>query len=264
MIRFVYQKSKISLNEVKIMNHTEHLSGRFLSAFNEIESHLRTLYGQNSYIGFVDILDEAARKSFGIRSHRNELKAFALLRNAIVHNPFRRNIDPIAEPHREIVEEIERILIDITKPKTAYEAISVKISGIFSIGGNSNVHEIMKTMRKMKYSYVPIIENGSVIGVFSENTIFSYLIDNEIFMVEKDMRISNFGEYLLLNANDNEKFLFISKKESVYDSIQKFQQDSLDEKRIGAMFITENGKQTESLLGLITPWDIVKFAAILK
>ena len=49
-----------------------------------------------------------------------------------------------------------------------------------------NALEVINVMNET--THVPIINNGEIEGVFSENVIFSFLAKNEIIMVEKDLQ----------------------------------------------------------------------------
>lgn len=58
-------------------------------------------------------------------------------------------------------------------------------------------------------------------------------------------------------ARKNEYYLFSSKRTPVFELKKIFTEKFEKGDRVGAIFITENGKQSERLLGIITSWDLV-------
>ena len=101
---------------------------------------------------------------------------YANLRNVIVHNPDKRHAHPIADPHDKVVEKYEKILLKVQNPAKAIDRIAVRRENIFVSSLDDSALEVMATMNKNIYTHVPIIEDGILIGVFSENTIFFYLV----------------------------------------------------------------------------------------
>jgi len=117
--------------------------------------------------------------------------------------------------------------------------------------------EIMHEMNKNNFTHVPIMENGIMVGVFSENVIFSFLVKNEIALIEKNKKISEFVEFLPLDGHPGEYFHFIPRNSLIIDVQNIFKNQLAGNKRLGALYITENGNQNEIILGMLTAWDIV-------
>lgn len=79
-------------------------SDRFLTAFNRIDHAMKDIVGAKDFIAFYRLIDQAKKKSPLVRKYEDDLRSYADLRNAIVHN--RTSMDyVIAEPH---LEEIGR------------------------------------------------------------------------------------------------------------------------------------------------------------
>jgi hypothetical protein len=93
-------------------------------------------------------------------------------------------------------------------------------------------------------------------GVFSENTVVSYLASHEIVGIDESIMLAEFEDFLPLSAHRSESFAFISRNSSVSEVIVQFRDSLRERKRLGAVFITSTGKPTGELLGLITPWDV--------
>lgn len=82
-------------------------SRRYLNAFNEIEDALRRLVDADKRERFYELIEKAAQKDKSIKTYSDDLKEFADLRNAIVHD--RIGGEPIAVPHYKTVIRIEKI-----------------------------------------------------------------------------------------------------------------------------------------------------------
>lgn len=91
-------------------------SDRFLTAFNRIDHSMREIAGAKDFMPFYRLIDLAKKKSPLVRKYEDDLRSYADLRNAIVHN--RTSMEyVIAEPHIEVVEKIEHIDEVLTRPK---------------------------------------------------------------------------------------------------------------------------------------------------
>jgi hypothetical protein len=56
--------------------------------------------------------------------------------------------------------------------------------------------------------------------------------------------------------NSNDLFVFVWEKTGIYDIEQLFAQNIKEKKRLGAVFITANGKADEEITWIITAMDI--------
>lgn len=115
----------------------------------------------------------------------------------------------------------------------------------------------MKDMTKFKYTHIPILdENKNVIGVFSENTIFSYLLEEEIVEVNNGMRFEDLDKTISLKKHSSEIFKFVKKTTTLREAKNIFKEELEENERIGMVFVTENSKKEEKILGIFTSWDL--------
>ncbi|MCL2245946.1 MAG: CBS domain-containing protein [Lentimicrobiaceae bacterium] len=160
------------------------------------------------------------------------------------------------EPTDAMIRFLEETINKLENPKKISD-IWIRKEKIRTASLDDKVLPIMNEMREKIYTHIPILENELLIGVFSENTLFQYLSDNEIISIEEEMQMSEFGEYLSFDKYINESFLFVKRDTTVYEVKQIFESYFAHKKRIGMIFSTHNGKVNERLLGIITPWDIL-------
>jgi len=232
------------------------LAEEFIGIFNEVDSFLRKISKMDQTASHMFVVDQLAERNKLVRNHKEELKMYARLRNAIVHNPFGSEIDIIAEPHPDVVVKYRALKDRLMHPAMALSA-SIQPKRIYSTTMEANALEVMRVMAKRNFSYVPVLDGHShIIGIFSENTVFLYLTRNEICAVDGKTLISEFVEYLPLEKHASECFEFVGKGATLDDVRDLFERRLDFHERLAVVFITERGRQDEAILGMLTAWDI--------
>ena len=130
-------------------------SERFLAAYNEIDKLLRTRVGQGREPSFSAVIERAARRDPAVTRYATDLKEYADLRNAIVHE----SIDgrPIAEPHAETVSKLEAILEKLSNPPKLVPLFEVKV---VSCKIAEPVGRAAKAMLDGSFSQLPVYDEG--------------------------------------------------------------------------------------------------------
>lgn len=230
----------------------------FLSVYNKIDNFMRKELKKDERISHTELIDMISTKNKLFKKNNARLKSFARLRNAIVHESY--NIaDPIAEPHEEVIIQYKNIMNKVMEPDKALETVAVKANNIFTANLEDDALEVMKKMQQNIFTHVPVLENNKLIGIFSENTIFSYIVDNEALLLGDEIKIKEFEKFIPLDMHEGEIFKFISKDKLLYEVEEMFEEELKDNKRLSVIFITETGKMTEKILGMITAWDIAGY-----
>ncbi len=202
------------------------------------------------------LINEMGNRGYRMFSaYAYELRLFARLRNAIIHNPYKKTAHPIATPHKDIVEKYEYIKNSAINPP---KALSVAVPGanISTATLKTNVQELMKNMIKMSYTHIPIIDKNEMIGVFSENTLFCYVVETKDCIITSDATIELLKEFIAPEKHMNEFFVFVDRNTLLHEVEEIFDQGLKDKKRIAVVYVTEHGKSGEKLLGMITAWDL--------
>lgn len=226
-------------------------SKRFLDADNQLDRFLRTAVRDDSHPSHSKLLEASPNIPDRFKPR---LRAYAKLRNAIVHDE--RGIDqPIAEPHAEEVELYEQLLQQILNPPTAMTR-AIQIQEIFCVNPSDSAFSVIREMNKKVYTHAPLLDGGCVVGVFSENTVFSYLGHHREAILDSTVKINEFSDFLPVEAHASESFEFVSRHTSWTDITKIFRKGMESHYRLGAIFITENGSKSQRLLGMLTSWDI--------
>ena len=93
-----------------------------MSAFNDIEHHLRSALGAAQYVDFTEMVHDFGETNNLTRRQIDTLFAFRSLRNAICHSRYYHG-QPIAEPVMEVVRQIERLRDQIKRPPKAIDIL---------------------------------------------------------------------------------------------------------------------------------------------
>ncbi len=233
--------------------------GEFITIYNELDEFMRRELNQDYWVSHSDLIRQMARKNKVFKIYMDDLLSFARLRNAIVHNPDKRYAHPIADPHDYIVEKYKKILDTVMRPAIALDTIAVTRRNIYTASLEDSALEVMKDMNKYAYSYIPIIEGERLVGVFSENTVFSYIVHTGNVSLEKDVKIREFCDFIPIDKHESESFEFVPRDTLVIDIEEMFAKELKQDKRLAVVFITDSGDPNEKLLGLVTAWDVAGY-----
>lgn len=234
-------------------------SEAFLEIYNDFDNYLRKILGKPDGYRHFNLIDDFIKNNKSFKKYERDLKAFGNLRNAIVHNPEQKKADPIAQPHEYIVKKYIDIVNLVKNPPTAYASVAIKVEKLYTTTLEASALKVMKEMTRHTYTHVPVIDNNSVIGVFSESTLLNYFADKGAVLLEKDVRIKEFIDYIPFHKHKSEYFDFISKKTLLTEVEEMFQGELKEHRRLGVIFITEDGKPSQKILGIITAWDMAGY-----
>lgn len=229
-------------------------SDRFLASFNTIEKMLKRYSNHDRYVPFQRLVDLSGKSNAVIRKYRDDLKEFADLRNAIVHERTNPHY-VIAEPHDSIVVQIESIERELASPLKVIPFFQREVK---SFRSDDSIADVLKTIQAYAYSQFPIYENGIFKGVLSENGI-TYWLAKKVLEDIISFSETTIGEVLSYQEDLN-NYKFADKNTSIYEVQEIFQLPVYrDIPKLDAVLITEHGKPDEALLGIITVWDITAY-----
>ncbi len=223
----------------------------FIEEYKKLEGVVRSVYR----IGDEDSISYYLNKQGKYRKFKEDIKYCQEVRNLLQHKS--KLWDEFSvEPSQQMIQFI-RILIEKVRNRLKCNDIQIVRKGVFCQPLNGNVKAAMKTMREKMYTHIPIIEDGRVIGVFDENSVFCYLADEGIVDIGEKLTFGEMKGYCSLEGREMEEFLFFKATSYVDELENEFEKTFRNKKRIGMVFLTANGKVTEELQGIITPWDIL-------
>ena len=226
-------------------------SERFLNAFASIEKHLKKLCKSDAWTTFSQVVNESSKKTSAVRRYEDDLREFAELRNAIVHDRGGGNV--IAEPNSKAVEAIEQILGIIKNPPKVIPTFQVNVLAFDIL---TPVGIAVESMAKRDISQVPITENAIFKALLTTDTITRWLglsVKEDIFSLS-ECTIGKVLEYSKTSCN----YHFISKKITLFEAMEAFHKFENQGKRLDAALITEKGIANEKIIGIVTVADFPK------
>ena len=191
-----------------------------------------------------------------IRKYGYDLKKLASLRNIIVHKQPNKII---AEPTEFAVKQIQHIKNALISPPRVFPKFSTDVK-IFDT--NDSIASVVEFMYSNSYSQVPIYCNSTFKGLLTTNTVSQWLgscVKDDIFSL-KDTSISQVLQY----AEDKNNYKFISKNFNLSDIVDVFDKLINTKGKYEAILITENGNESESILGIMTIWDLPKINELIN
>lgn len=223
----------------------------YIEKFKQLEAVVRKTYRlpeQDSISYFLKNKDKFSR-------YYDDISFCQEVRNFMQHK--KKVNDRFAiEPNDAMLAFIEQ-LINKVENRPQCKDICIKSQNIEWRSLSDSVKATIKVMREKVYTHIPIIENGVLIGVFDENSLFNYVAENEIVDVDEKLCFSDIRKYLSIRGREMEEFLFVKSTMYVDDLEKEIQKYFSKNKRVGIAFLTANGREDEPIQGIITPWDII-------
>ena len=183
---------------------------------------------------------------------RNFIDFFRKLRNIKFHNI---NYNYILITN-DTIKKLEDIIEEVKHP---FKVESKATRHVFSADLNDKVIDIMKEMDKKNYTHIPIYLDKSkkeLVGIFSENTIFQYLLKDRIIGVDDNTIFADIKEYIDI-SNSKEIVKFVSRYKLYDDVVNDFICEFKNKQKLDCVMVTENGKDSEHVIGILTSWDII-------
>lgn len=230
----------------------------FIDCYNELDHYFRKILQVEMTVSHSVLLRKMKRINYTCKKVYEELRSYAKLRNVIVHNVHDVHGRAIAEPNDEIVARYKKIRESIINPPLAYNNLAVDARRMYRVSKHESIIKVIGMMEESNYTFIPIIEDNVLIGIFSERTIFSYILEHKEIVLNENVSISRFMPYTNLDNYKDEDFRFVPRDIDVFEVKSLFSKNKTG-KRIPIVFITEHGKYSEKILGMITPWDVAKY-----
>jgi len=212
---------------------------------------------KTDYINLDTQIEELSNKNSVVKRYKDELSKLRKIRNLNAH-PQSSIYGYAVCPNPYINDRLKNIIEEINNPPKVYDKLCIKKSNMYIKKINDFVEPTIKDMIKNIYTHIPILdENDRLVGVFSENTLLDIVNQNAGIIVDENTKFSDIEKFLQIDKHSTEEFIFISKEKNIYDIEDIFKDYFIRKKRIGCVYITEKGKSNESIIGMLTAWDVL-------
>ncbi len=229
-------------------------SDRFLAAFARLEDAVEELVGGRRHRqSFGSMLRQAGKRSPAIRMYETDLREFAQLRNAIVHD--RGHGYVIAEPHPEVVAEIERIAEIVLDPPRVADCIDGRV---ITLGPRDTVADAARAIRRHGHGQFPVYDDGRLAGLLTYRALARWLAER--FDAGEGVDGATPLEEVLPHAGS--AYVVVGRDATVLDVLDLFTEHAHRGDALTAVLVTRQGDGDEPPAGIITAADLPRLFAL--
>lgn len=222
----------------------------FLGDYKKLEQLLKTKVYQD--VRTESVVVKFSRSRLGA-PYQDILNAARETRNLLQHQP-KYEGEYLVQPSEQLINGLKEIIDAIENPRKALDFAERRI---YTATPDSKITEVTAVMNKYGYSHVPVYENRRLIGIFSVNVLFSYLVNKAFPEINESSCIGDLRGMIGPDQHRNEYYEFVDKNTLLIEADALFEAPQRAHKRLAVIYITEHGKPTEYLLGMLTPWDVL-------
>lgn len=221
----------------------------FKQLFKDIEDYLDGIAHPQNHMSFRALVDMAGQKNPLIRNNAKDLKSLGELRNILSHGS-----KPIASPTDDGLNKLRTLCQRMISPPTA---LNMATQNVFSCDLADNISDVIGEMKKNLFTHVPAYKNEEFAGVVTESAIIYWLASKADAggdgFITTENSIADMMEFI---QHDSSEHKFVARHRSAFEVEEEFLAHIEQGKRLGAVFVTETGHNSEKLLGIITAWDL--------
>ena len=231
---------------------------KFNSDFNELDSFFtQEINGQEGH--FSENMHKFLSINPRYQHFKNDIDYINDVRKIIIH---KENVEGVSViPTNALCNKLEYILKQIKNPPK-WNSIAIPANQIYSCSEEDLISDVVRIMAENTFTHVPVVRNGIFQWLLSESLYVQWLSE----VIEKEgvctaeSKVSQLKKYV---KKVNDDYMFLSRDADIYQIREQFEKVTRERKeknfkRLGVIFITNSGKSTEKILGLITAWDIGK------
>jgi predicted transcriptional regulator len=220
---------------------------RFITAYNAIDHYLREQLEVENFVSFSSLVRDYGRRHPRWEA-QDDLRMMSDLRNAMVHQRTEA-YEYLSVPIPSVVEEIERIREQLTKPERVYpkfrrEVVSFKAGDPFS--------KVLAKIHERGFSQFPVLKGEKFLGLLTEHGITRWLADH----VTNEMMLVDFEEMDVMEVftqDDKRKnYGFVARNATIMEAEAEFATNP----KLEALLISESGQPNGKLLGIITRGEV--------
>ncbi|MGP4059130.1 CBS domain-containing protein [Halobacillus litoralis] len=225
---------------------------QFEVTFNQIHQHLKELNGFPKNDNFAELLQRSKLKHSVIRVHFDQLKQYAKLRNAIVHERISGDYF-IATPHKDVVEHLKKIKQTLDQPP---EALDFATRPVLFFKEDTAITHIIEAFDQHGISQFPIYtKERNFLGLLTNDGIVRWLSQT---MVDGHARLEDITPKEVLHHEKNTNVEFLGANATVFELEERFEKSLDEDRKLKAVILTESGSPDDLPMGIVTTWDLIK------
>ena len=224
-------------------------SSRYLDAFNAIEKWLRDQTPESEHFDFPTLIDAVSQRNHCVQRHAGKLKDLNRFRNFVVHD-FSKN-KAMAVPTKWVADLISDVRKELLSPEPL---LSFAAKPVATCRPSDPITLAVTKMREGKFSQIPVCEEACCVDLLTAETIARWL-SAELLANGGLVEEQTISE-VLTHQEDTDNHTFVARSANVDDALAAFESFMARGKRLDAVLITQNGRSTEGLLGIVTINDV--------
>ncbi len=238
--------------QLALERSNERNTEEFLNKYKQLEEAAKQAFDLSENDSVMRYLENAAP----FARYASELDYCREVRNLLQHRPKMGDRYAVA-PSVQMIELLDK-LIACLEERASVMQVAVPWSGIYWRALSDSVSSALSVMRDKMYTAVPVVDDKKVVGVFDGVALAGYLADcGDSSGLENGLTFADIQEYLALDSHDTEVYLFVPRAMYADELEDLFEEQFKRGKRVEIAFVTEHGKPDESILGMITAWDLL-------
>ncbi len=225
----------------------ENKAGQFLERYREIEEWVLN----NLNVSEMKDLEQVPQ----YKNLRSNLAFCRMLRNLLSHYDWSKAGNDMIIVTDQAVRQVNNLYYALN-PMTLMR-VAIRAGQIFAPSPEDFVLAAVKVMQRNDYSYIPIVENHRIVGVFSTKTLMKLVAENGSAILSETLKFRDITNYTRLQEESVSHYGFINPNMTVEDVSLKFQRSRTRKVRLDMLFITDNGHSDGLLQGMVTPVNIL-------
>jgi hypothetical protein len=230
----------------------------FLDLYNKLDQHLRGLllrFGTDSRDrpSFSQVVKQLALHNATIRNNYEWLIEYGELRNALVHEKSHGGVQLLADPRPETLERFRQFVGEMLQP-TKVDGIASKPVREFS--SDASLSAALAFMHDKDFSQIVVRLDGKL-KLLSQAGLTRWLESkyDHGWLAEDTVAV---GDVVRFEPDGTCKF--VGRRVSADEVVTQFVRlPGPSSELLRAVIVTESGKPTEKAIGLVTPWDSLKY-----
>ena len=225
----------------------ENKAQQFLERYREIEEWVL------NNLNVVEMKDLEQMPQY--KSLRSNLSFCRIIRNLLSHYDWSKAGNDMIVVTDQAVRQVNNLYYSLN-PITLMR-IAIRAGQIFAPASTDSVLNAIKVMHRNDYSYIPIVDNHRIIGVFSIKTLLQIVAEDKIQDLTDRLTFQDILDFIRITENPENQYAFINPNTSVEDASWLFRRSNQRKKKLDVLFITDNGKADGLLQGMLTPANLI-------
>ena len=228
-------------------------TGKFIELCKELESAVKARYGGTTHGESAYVF--LARKA-EFKPYAKELDLIREVRNLVQHKDTEVKGKEAICVDEVLLETLREIIRAVEHPETVGDVCT---TDLLTAVLTTNVKELMSQMVERSVSHVPVLdEKGKLLGIFSENTIFSRVAAEGLEALDGNDTVREYEKYLDIRDHIRDSFEFIAKDAETEAAKENFKQRDKQGRRLAMLVVTPHGNPNEKVFGVLTPYDVLE------